>query len=115
MMPPPACTDACNSKSYGGRSGNDYGGGSSGRCDDGGLGSNSSLCPLGSDTADCGCREGSTVADWLPPPAELGWGDRWYQCAEGGMGTWLCAFFALIKIPPPHPESLPGPGSPPTR
>ena len=58
----PACTNTCR------RSNNT-------RCEDGGLSSASSYCPLGSDTADCGCRNGTTVADWLRL-RQPGWGDR---------------------------------------
>jgi len=54
---------------------------SDGVCNDGGLGteeySKYSYCPLGSDTADCGCRNGTTVADWLPPLSGGGWSERW--------------------------------------
>jgi len=62
-------------------------------CRDGGRGSTNSLhdpywrsaCPLGSDTIDCGCRNGTSIADWLSPLPEgdmgrdhqYGWSDRW--------------------------------------
>ena len=69
QAPTPTCTDTCPSHN------NSF-------CSDGGLGSavpGYSNCPLGSDTIDCGCRNGTTVADWLPPldlMREYGWGDR---------------------------------------
>ena len=58
------------------------------RCDDGGLGATRRHCPLGSDTADCGCRNGTTVADWVSSQPLLGkqedlWGER-----AGHNGCW---------------------------
>jgi hypothetical protein len=74
-----------------------------GYCNDGGLGSDDTYCPLGSDTADCGCRSGTTVADWLPPQElgrEYGWGDRY---EHGGCNITLIAagcslLFLLIAV-----------------
>ena len=60
------------------------------RCDDGGLGFDHSYCPLGSDTADCGCRNGTTVADWLPPP-ELGPREYTWEDRAGHRGCWAKA------------------------
>ena len=76
LQPVPSCSDTCINAT------------SNTFCEDGGLGSYSTQhwwtrigdyvprCPLGSDTADCGCRKGTTLAEWLPPPVEYGWGDR---------------------------------------
>ena len=54
----PACTDSCEHLETT----------QNGICEDGGSGSSRSLyCDLGTDTADCGCRNGTTVGDWLVP------------------------------------------------
>jgi hypothetical protein len=82
------------------------------RCEDGGLGSVSdtgSYCPLGSDTADCGCRNGTTVADWLTPPEErrqeYGWSDR-AGVGGCGWGTPMIFFFAVLMVPAPLLHAL---------
>eukprot|EP01046_Picozoa_sp_COSAG06_P041368 COSAG06_NODE_5127_length_3699_cov_22.423611_1_plen_497_part_00 len=85
----PACTNTCR------RSNNT-------RCEDGGLSSASSYCPLGSDTADCGCRTGTTVADWLPQPTplwEYGWGDRAGK-GPGGPACGASLFFVVCLMLP---------------
>ena len=50
-------------------------------------------CQLGADTVDCGCRDGKSVADWVPPPdlkREYGWQSRFD--ADGGK----CGNFLMI-------------------
>lgn len=79
LMATPECTDTCR---------NTCTGWCIDICNDGGLGSTGyqyNECPLGSDTSDCGCREGTTVADWLPPLEEYSWGDRSDVKAHGGL------------------------------
>jgi hypothetical protein len=53
-----------------------------GVCEDGGRDAASSHCNLGSDMTDCGCRNGTIIADWLNTsqlerdPYERSWGER---------------------------------------
>ena len=102
------CTDTCHRQNSEGKllvtAGDDI-------CQDGGLGSDSSrwnyqgrnfqgYCPLGSDTTDCGCRNGTSIADWLPPlelgrePDTYGWGDR----HESGRGCLMAFYMACISL-----------------
>lgn len=64
-----------------------------------------SRCELGSDTTDCGCREGTTVGDWVEtPPAlerEWNWGDRfeWGKnnfCGVAPMSMGVIGFWLLL-------------------
>ena len=71
-------------------------------CEDGGYGSTATGCALGSDTTDCGCRNGTTLADWVGE-REYGWSDRWDACdadakyamIDHGVGV----FFSVMSVP----------------
>jgi hypothetical protein len=114
-MSTPNCTNTCKEQS----SCDEFGcwstsGSSDGVCDDGGRGSRGEgddyrlymadarsavtdhfhgWCPLGSDTADCGCRSGDKIIEWLPPRQynEFDWVERagYARCAlwAGVLGT----------------------------
>jgi hypothetical protein len=90
----PDCTDTCGQeKGQNPRKKDRF-------CSDGGLGSDSNYCPLGSDTADCGCRSGTTVADWLPLPElgrAYGWGDR-FGHESCGVAVVLASFLLLSLL-----------------
>eukprot|EP01052_Picozoa_sp_SAG31_P029353 SAG31_NODE_2911_length_4921_cov_2.526752_4_plen_180_part_00 len=90
--PTPPCTNVCHHAN-------------NSICSDGGPGSGRTRCPLGSDTADCGCRNGTTIADWLNP-AQLdhgySWADRFGAMRASGDSarTLTMMIFSLFFVLP---------------
>jgi hypothetical protein len=94
--PAPPCTNECVEPN--------------GVCEDGGRGASSNRCDLGSDTASCGCRNGTTLDDWgckrldscrlapaeLELARELDWSDRYDVLACGGAVR--TALFSLLPL-----------------
>ena len=56
-------------------------------------------CILGSDSADCGCREGATVGEWLVQEYRDGWADRW-GANHGGPPCWAAFIMGIVSLLP---------------